>query len=192
MDIKWLLASMPYGEYWRQSRKIIHTYFHAGAATEFEPIQIQGARRFVRDLLAAEQQSSGIDRLSDAAKATLPNQIRLYLARTGVRMTYGIDLCDSATEAKYIDGPEAIMRAFGVGATPGRFLVDYFPIRERRFALFHAAAHAYAIVKYIPSWVPGAGFQLYAKQTAMLSKQVRDDPVAVVKAQMVRAFATLV
>jgi hypothetical protein len=40
-------------------------------------------------------------------------------------------------------------------------------------------------VKYVPEWVPGAGFQIYAKEAREDSRQVRDKPMEVVMAEMV-------
>jgi hypothetical protein len=49
-----------------------------------------------------------------------------------------------------------------------------------------------ALVKHIPQWFPGAGFQRYAAQVKMLHRVMRDRPVEVTQAQMVRCCTSLV
>jgi hypothetical protein len=42
------------------------------------------------------------------------------------------------------------------------------------------------IVRYVPSWMPGAGFKTFAKEASGLHRRMRDAPFEVVKTQMVR------
>jgi cytochrome P450 len=44
-------------------------------------------------------------------------------------------------------------------------------------------------VKYVPAWLPGAGFKRYAAQMALLQREMRDRPVELTQTQMVRVFA---
>lgn len=87
------------------------------------------AQRFVRDLLASEV-SRPADRLSSAAQAVLPHMVRLNFGMTAVRMTYGIDVRDSAAEDEYINVLERMILVLGECGTPGRFLVDFFTWSE--------------------------------------------------------------
>jgi cytochrome P450 len=127
MDLDWLLAVMPYGEQWRQSRKLLHAHVHAGAAVAYQPAQLASARHFVCDLLTSET-TRPVDRLSDAAKAVLPRMIRTNFGLTAIRMTYGIDISDPASVASYINTPEGVLQAVNEAGIPGRFLVDFFPL----------------------------------------------------------------
>jgi hypothetical protein len=47
-------------------------------------------------------------------------------------------------------------------------------------------------VKYIPQWFPGASFRRYAAQMKALQRVMRDQPVEVTQAQMVRGCTFLV
>lgn len=129
MDFDWLLSAMPYGDRWRLGRKLLHAQANVGAAVDYGPIQLQGARRFVRDLLSAET-SRPADKVSDAANAVLPRMIRTNVGTTAVRMIYGINVRDPVAEAKYVDVPETIISTIGEAGKPGRFLVDLFPLRK--------------------------------------------------------------
>ena len=44
MGWDWLTTFKPYGEGWRNHRKMIHAKFHPRAATEYQPIQLKHAR----------------------------------------------------------------------------------------------------------------------------------------------------
>ena len=44
------------------------------------------------------------------------------------------------------------------------------------------------VVKYVPEWVPGAGFQRQAREWKALMDQVNDVPYHFVKSQMVSHF----
>jgi hypothetical protein len=44
-------------------------------------------------------------------------------------------------------------------------------------------------VKHVPAWLPGAGFQNYAKRARTDSRRLRDKPIVDVVAKMVGRFA---
>lgn len=118
MDFKWLLTIIPYGETWRQQRKLIHPYFHAGAVPQYGQTQIQSARRFSRDLLVSPQ-----------TPEALPLAVRTNFAETITKVVYGIDLAKDPSN-EYIHLTERVLEAVAVATLPGRFLVDYLPLRE--------------------------------------------------------------
>jgi hypothetical protein len=127
MGLDWVLSFTPYGNTWRRYRKLMHSQTHSGAAVNYRPIQLRGARRFVRDLLVAEK-TRPADKLSEAAMAALPHMIRINFGLTSVHMIYGIDVRDPAMEERYVGVPEAVLHALSESATPGRFLVDQIPL----------------------------------------------------------------
>jgi hypothetical protein len=47
-------------------------------------------------------------------------------------------------------------------------------------------------VKYVPAWLPGAGFKRYAQETQKQHRIVRDRPIAFVEAGMVSLDVILV
>jgi hypothetical protein len=68
-----------------------------------------------------------------------------------------VELADKATEQ------------FSLSTAPGAFLVDFMPF-----------------LKYIPAWVPGAGFQRIAKEWSNTLNDMVDMPYNFTKQQMVR------
>jgi hypothetical protein len=186
MDLGWPLPFLPDGERWRQSRKLFYMHTHAVAAASYQPHQLRGARRFVYNLLAAEAMQP-LDKLSNEAKAVLPRMVQTSLGLTAMEIVYGIQIRGADMRAKYLGVPEIVDHALSEAATPGRFLVDLIPIRESRgFCVWLNTAHQAEVVKYIPSWVPGANFQRHANRMATLSRQVRDDASDIMAEQMVR------
>ncbi|KAH6905145.1 cytochrome P450 98A3 [Coprinopsis sp. MPI-PUGE-AT-0042] len=77
-----------------------------------------------------------------------------------MQISYGVD--DFAYNAKLIDIAEDLARGWAEVSAPGRFLVDAFPI-----------------LRYVPTWFPGAGWKRrlaeFAAQSNSLVKQTFDD-----------------
>jgi cytochrome P450 len=117
MDFGWVFSLMPYGERWRRSRKPFHAHFHQGVVHQYGAVQLESARRLARDILTIEKDKEA---LLNAAKASFGRSI--------IKMVYGIDAADSNSE--YISLPQKVLGDIDDAVTPGRFLVDFFPIRE--------------------------------------------------------------
>lgn len=81
-------------------------------------------------------------------------------------ITYGIEVL--AENDPYVEMAEAALDSVNRAATPGAYMVDIFPL-----------------LKFVPAWVPGAGFQRKAKEWKKLLDDVIDLPYALLKKQMV-------
>lgn len=75
-------------------------------------------------------------------------------------------------DKKIIELLEEGVRAVNLTAIPGRYLVDIFPI-----------------LKYVPSWVPGAGFQKEAIAVRGLAQDVKEVPARIVEESMKKGTA---
>jgi hypothetical protein len=117
MRFDWAITSLPYGDAWRQKRKLMYAHAHAGAAPRYHPAQLAAARVFARDVLVA---GPGDD--------ALPRAIRWSLGQTIIKLAYGIDV--ASEESELITLPGKISNAFGLALTPGRFMVDFLPFRK--------------------------------------------------------------
>ncbi|KAJ7618769.1 cytochrome P450 [Roridomyces roridus] len=104
-----------------------------------------------------------ISRLLQHPEAFL-DHIRIMLGEIIIPFTYGIDL--QPTDDPYVALIEKAS-SYGSQVVPGRFLVDTFPF-----------------IKYVPEWIPGAGFQRIAREARVLAKAVRDVPFAETKRRM--------
>ena len=83
-----------------------------------------------------------------------------------MKIGYGIEVQES--DDPYISIAEEVVSAVAEVGIPGAFLVDLFPI-----------------LKYVPSWFPGAGFQKKAAHWRELNHIMADKPFCHVQEQLV-------
>lgn len=84
-------------------------------------------------------------------------------------LAYGISVLPH--DDPYISTAEKGLASIAIATMPGAFLVNTFPI-----------------LRYVPAWVPGAGFQVKAKEWKDISMQLLNAPFAAVKKAMVRTL----
>jgi len=83
-----------------------------------------------------------------------------------MKIMYDIDIQESGDP--YVTLAEEAMNGINQAAVPGAFLVDIFPI-----------------LKHVPSWFPGAGFQKKAAHWREVNASVVNKPFCHVKEQLV-------
>lgn len=54
-DWEWSLGLMPYGQWWRRTRKTFHHHFHQGVVSKYQYVQLKEARKLVSRLLASPE-----------------------------------------------------------------------------------------------------------------------------------------
>ena len=84
-----------------------------------------------------------------------------------MKIGYGITVQES--DDPYISIAEVAFSGASEAAVPGAFLVDMFPI-----------------LKYVPSWFPGAGFQKKAARVREATDIMAEKPFRYVQEQLVR------
>jgi len=72
-------------------------------------------------------------------------------------LTYGLPIRDH--DDPYLALAEEAIRTLATAAVPGAFLVDVIPA-----------------LKYIPEWMPGAGFQTTVKKYREIQRRFRNEP----------------
>jgi hypothetical protein len=85
-------------------------------------------------------------------------------------IAYGIKVSES--EDPYISNAEEALKGLAEAGTPGSFLVDLLPI-----------------LKYVPSWMPGAGFKRKAAYWRKVNLDMAEKPFEHVKATLVSSIA---
>ena len=83
-----------------------------------------------------------------------------------MKIAYGIDIKES--EDPYISVAAEAVNGLAEAGVPGAFWVDLFPI-----------------LKYVPSWFPGAGFQKKAAHWKVLVTKMAEEPFRYVQEQLV-------
>ena len=86
-----------------------------------------------------------------------------------MKISYGIDVQDS--DDPHILLTEEAMKGISEASIPGAFWVDFFPV-----------------LKYVPSWFPGAGFQKKAAHWSQINASMIQKPFDYVKDQLVSFF----
>jgi hypothetical protein len=84
-----------------------------------------------------------------------------------MKIGYGITVQDS--DDPYISNAERALNGIAEAGIPGTFLVDLFPI-----------------LKYVPSWFPGASFQKKAAGWRELLNKMAEKPFRHVQEQLVQ------
>ena len=87
-----------------------------------------------------------------------------------MKIGYGIAVQES--DDPYISIAEEALNGAAEGATPGAFWVDFFPI-----------------LKYVPSWFPGAGFQRKAARWREAVNTMAEKPFRHVQEQLVQILS---
>ena len=86
-----------------------------------------------------------------------------------MKIVYGIDVQES--DDPYITMAEEVLNGLAEAGIPGSFWVDMFPL-----------------LKYVPSWFPGAGFQKKAAHWREATNLMAGNPFRHVQEQLVRFF----
>ena len=92
-------------------------------------------------------------------------EISLFSA-TIMKIAYDIDVQES--NDPYILVAEEAIKGMHVASIPGSFLVDLFPM-----------------LKFVPSWFPGAGFQVKAAYWKKVTRSMVENPFRYVEEQLV-------
>lgn len=94
-------------------------------------------------------------------------------------LAYGIDV--SGVDDPYVTVGKQSVQAVTSCTLPGSFLVDTFPLRKFALVLSGFLSEQVSIVKFVPSWFPGAGFQSKAASWKYFVTTAREKPYSVVK-----------
>lgn len=148
----WLFSFMPYGEAWKERRKIFHQNLNASASRQYRPVSLTVTRKLLRRIL--DDPESQINILS---------HLRFMAGDFILTITYGIEVKDN--DDKFLLTAENAMAAMAAAGNGTNYLVDLFPI-----------------LKYVPSWFPGAKFKREAKAWRKDVLAIPEAPFELVKA----------
>ena len=171
---------LPYGDVWRESRRIFTKHFSNSRINQ--PRDILYVRRFLGQLLQKPDDFLQHARTYVPFAVSLVNKSFIFFAflslvgSTTLSATYGINV--RPYDDPYIAIAEEAVGAMVELVTAGAFLVDIFPI-----------------LKYVPSWFPGAKFQKKAAMMRGHSERMRNATFAETKKLMVftpRSFLSIV
>ncbi|KAJ7499641.1 putative monooxygenase [Mycena latifolia] len=104
----------PYGENWRQQRKIVAQDFSQTGVIRYHPLQEIEARKLVLGIIDDP--------------TTFIRQIKLRMGTIIIRVTYGHYLKDE--EDPFLTSPLTAMHNFSKATAPGAWMVDFLPFLQ--------------------------------------------------------------
>lgn len=162
-----IFAFMEYGESWKQHRTLFQREFHPNVATPlFQPQLTKHTKRLLTCLLESpENFMHHISRyVCSPLSQSVPQLLRQCSTTTSVGMdvSYAIDI--SAKDDPYVFIAENALAGLNSASLHGAFLVEAIPL-----------------LRYIPAWFPGAGFQKKAREWKYYATKMFSEPFDVVK-----------
>ncbi|THH13120.1 hypothetical protein EW146_g7061 [Bondarzewia mesenterica] len=136
MGFYWSLGFTPYNDWWKHSRKLFHKYFQPSAVVQFRPKKLKATHDFLRHLL-------------DTPK-NFRDHVKLMAGSVIMDVAYGLTI--ETADDPYLQRADEALAIIDKAGNPGSFYVDIIPI----LGLFK--------VKYVPEWIPGAGFKRKARE----------------------------
>jgi hypothetical protein len=103
-----------------------------------------------------------------------------------ISVAYGLDVAPSGDP--FLAAGDAVLDILQETLIPGRFLV--VRLRSSFESLFMGRQNTIPILRYVPSWVPGAGFKRQAAQWKKEMEEHVDQPFQAAKRNMVGCFWT--
>ena len=152
---KWSLALTPYGEVWREGRRMFTRYFHPGNTEVYRTTQVEFLYKMLPRLLNDPENFLSITRQYVSQLVINLNLKEYSVSAVGgiaISLAYGLDIKE--TDDPHVKRAEKAMKSIEDITGSGTYLVDIFPI-----------------LRYVPSWVPGATFQKEAK----IYRQLQED-----------------
>ncbi|KAG1841703.1 cytochrome P450 [Suillus subalutaceus] len=143
---------LPYGDLWRQHRKMFHAGFNKEACRKYQSMQLQKVRQLLENLTISPTQ--------------FPVHLKTLAAAIIMTVTYGYDL--ALVEDPLVTKLDRIIDLFirEVG-TERAALIEFIPF-----------------LQYIPVWLPGGMYKRRAVECRGLARDILNDPVEYVKAEM--------
>ncbi|KAF9531309.1 cytochrome P450 [Crepidotus variabilis] len=154
-----LFGFMPYGERWKEHRRLFQKHFHPSNTLVHQPFELEYTRKALKKLLVSPEK--------------FMDHLRFLAGASTLAITYGIEIKDE--DDPYLAVAEKALVGLAASAAPGMFLVDSIPI-----------------LKYVPAWMPGAGFQIKASSWRAAATDMVNIPFAATQKAVVRGADTTV
>jgi len=169
MSNDWNMSTQPYGTIWRQHRRAFHEHFRPNVTDKYRPVLLREVHNLLLRLLKTPGDFQDHIKLCVllCSVSSPIDWIHRGFAAGILDIAYGSQI-DSLHHPQIQRG-ETIMRHMTESAVPGTYLVDAFPL-----------------LKYIPSWMPGANFQRVAEETNVLMDELVKIPFDDMLSKMVR------
>ncbi|KAF9026240.1 cytochrome P450 [Hymenopellis radicata] len=160
IGFRWHFGFHGYGDEWKEEhRKMFHKSLEGPVLVAVQHPHIRDAARYLLRRIRDKP-----DRFLDDLRFAmiLTTEGYKYAGQIILRIAYGIEVLDNTDP--FIIEAEKGMHAMAVAGRAGAFLVDTWPI-----------------LRFVPSWMPGAGFKRWAKEAKKSVTAMRDAPLKFVE-----------
>ena len=114
MNWGWNFAFQPYGDSWRDHRRLFTREFNLDASKRFYPLQIKAVNIFLKNLLKSPK--------------SWDRHLRHELASVVMDIAYGIEVLEEGDP--YVEVAGIAVAQLAEAVVPGKYLVDSLPICE--------------------------------------------------------------
>jgi hypothetical protein len=159
MNLDWMFVFMQYGLPWRRQRRAFHQYVNSHAVGQYHPVMYEERNALLRRLKT--HPNDFLKHLHSyvthsCAGINTESLNVSFLATILMRMAYGLG---EKHNVALIQDAERSFTAFATARTPGKYLVNSFPI-----------------LRHIPAWFPGAGFRRHFQEVAQMNQRLLHEP----------------
>lgn len=148
-------GNMPYGPEWRAHRRIFHEKFRDAAVVAYQPSQLKSVNNLLRDLVEAPEDFMEATKLFVNLHLHVTRLTLHRLAASIIMDTlYGHKISD--LNDRFVQNAEECMKVLVMDLLPGSKAMFVFPI-----------------LRFFPSWFPGAGFKPIAKKCKALTVEMQ-------------------
>lgn len=169
----WNIVFMPYAidypNLWRDHRRVFDRQTNPEAAKRFRPQHVLAVNEMLRRILDCPPHYA--------------EHVRHMAGRSIMSIAYGIDVLDK--DDPYIRIGEIANDIVALTTTPGSYLVDTLSFCTSLYLRRLTRPDILCTVKYIPDWLPGAGFKRQAREWRTVADSMLNDPFNVTKRAMV-------
>ncbi|KAJ7681389.1 cytochrome P450 [Mycena rosella] len=148
------LGFIPYTNRWRQQRRLLHQSFRPDAARTYRPIQMTKIHDFLRGLLSKPEDFVALYKTHEPCAAAII-----------MATMYGYQV--QPTEDHFVALSEKAVKMLSDAALPGAAAVNAFPL-----------------LRHLPGWLPGCGFQYFAAECRKRTEEMQQVPFDFVKQNM--------
>ncbi|KAF7365164.1 Cytochrome p450 [Mycena venus] len=160
-------AFMRVGDRWRQHRRMFQQHFRPDASRNYRPAQMNKVYQLLQGLLSRPQDFRELIK-TYAVRTPLVKVDKIFgsLAAAIIMSTvYGYEVKPS--NDRFVGLAESAVKKVTESVFPGAVAVNAFPI-----------------LRHLPSWIPGAGFQRFPAESRQLAQEMREVPYNFVKQNM--------
>ncbi|THU84116.1 cytochrome P450 [Dendrothele bispora CBS 962.96] len=167
------IGLLPYGKRFKKYRRLAKQLFGSPKTMEaFHPVEEEEAHRLLKRVVSNPEEFA--------------NHIQKMAGATILRVTHGYRVQEG--EDPFVKLADKAMLQFAASTSSTGFMVNMIPARVS-FQL--TLLCSVPTVKYVPEWVPGAGFHKIAKEWATNLEETVELPFEWVKAQMANGTAEM-